>query len=73
MTRRPEETPAQALQIHDVPDQIQRIAPYAPQEIQEQLDTALARPEVHVGDPNRSMPFDMAHALYLETNVCARA
>ena len=43
----------QALEIDDVADEVQRVAAGLPQEIEQELYAARARPQVNVGKPDR--------------------
>ena len=50
MQLRPVETAAQAPDVDDVADQVELVHVHAVQELEQQLGTALARAEVHIGE-----------------------
>jgi hypothetical protein len=67
---RPVRRAAQLPAIHDVADQVEVVALMAVEEGEERFGGALARPEVHVADPDRPA----AHVVHARTvwNVCQR-
>src|SRR5690606_24364258 len=61
MALRPEEAVPQAFEIDDVADEIQGLAAHVPQEIEQHVDAACARSEMHVRQKNGAQRPAVAH------------